>query len=150
MTALAHVIPLNSWQSVRKKFKLNVSLSKFLQFRLNLFLMSHWPIWVTKAYVWVLARLYFLCRPGQIRAIRKNIETAMKDRTPSEISKITQGVLKGMVQHYQEKMLNGFLPMPKLRKFLVTKVSFDGYERVLQDAMRERRGVIILTRQLKT
>jgi len=74
----------------------------------------------------------------------------MKDRTPSEISKITQGVLKGMVQHYQEKMLNGFLPMPKLRKFLVTKVSFDGYERVLQDAMRERRGVIILTRQLKT
>ena len=143
MTSIAQALPLASLNKLRRKFRLNISLSKFLQFRFNLFLMSHSPIWVTKAYIWMLARLYFLCRPGQVKRIRKNIAKAMRDRTPSEVDKITEGVIKGIIQHYQEKMLNGFLPMPKFRKFLVSRVVFDGYERVLQDAIKEGRGVII-------
>jgi lauroyl/myristoyl acyltransferase len=70
---------------------------------------------------------------------------AMNDRTPSEIKKITRGVLKGLIQHYQEKMFNGFLAMPKFRKYLLSRVRFDGYEDVLQDALEEGRGVIIAT-----
>lgn len=143
MTSIAHVVPLDSWRNLRRKFRLKLSLSKFLQFRFNLFLMSHWPIWMTKAYIWVLAKLYFLCRPGQIKTIRKNVAKAMKDRTPSEVDEITRGVVRGMIQHYQEKMFNGFLPMPKFRKFLVSRVLFDGDEQVLHDALKEKRGVII-------
>ncbi|MBW1858616.1 MAG: hypothetical protein JRI70_00730 [Deltaproteobacteria bacterium] len=143
MTSIAEALPLSSLNKLRRKFRLNISLSKFLQFRFNLFVMSHSPIWVTRAYIWILARLYFLCRPGQVKRIRKNIAKAMRDRTPSEVDKITRGVVKGIIQHYQEKMFNGFLPMPKFRRFLVSKVVFDGYERVLQDAIGEGRGVII-------
>jgi lauroyl/myristoyl acyltransferase len=69
----------------------------------------------------------------------------MIDRTPSEIKKITRGVIKGIIHHYQEKMFNGFLPMPKYRKFLLSRVCFDGYEHVLQDALKEGKGVIIAT-----
>ena len=69
----------------------------------------------------------------------------MKDRVPSEINKIARGVLRGMVCHYQEKMFNGFLPMPKFRKFLLSRVCFDEYEHVLQDALKDGRGVIIAT-----
>lgn len=143
MTSIAQALPLSSWNKLRRKFRLNISLSKFLQLRFNLFLMSHSPIWVSRSYIWTLARLYFLCRPGKVKTIRKNIAKALRDRTPSEVDKITRGVIKGTIQHYQEKMINGFLPMPKFRKFLVSRVVFDGYERVLQDAIKEGRGVII-------
>jgi lauroyl/myristoyl acyltransferase len=95
--------------------------------------------------VWTLARLYFFFKPGYADAIQKNIAKAFTDRTPSEVNTILRHVLKGIIQHYQEKMINGFLPMPKLRKLLLSNVTFDGCERVLQDSLKERRGVIIAT-----
>jgi lauroyl/myristoyl acyltransferase len=91
----------------------------------------------------MLARLYFLCRPQKVQRIRRNLTRAMKDRTPSEINKINRGVLKGIVQHYQEKMLNGFLETVRLRGFLMSRVSFDGNEGILTKALNEGRGVII-------
>jgi len=126
VTIIAQALPLSSWHKLRRKFRLSISLSKFLQLRFNLFLMSHSPVWVSRSYIWILARLYFLCRPGQVKTIRKNIAKALRDRTPSEVDKITRGVIKGTIQHYQEKMINGFLPMPKFRKLLVSRVVFDG------------------------
>jgi len=143
VTTLVDVLPLSSFRNLRQWFRVKLSLSKFLQLRFNLFLMSILPISATKAYIWMLVRLYFLCRPGKVQAIRRNLARAMNDRTPSEIRKISRGVIRGMIQHYQEKMFNGFLPMPKFRKFLISKVTFDGCERVLQDAIDEGRGVII-------
>ena len=140
VTTLVDVLPLSSFRNLRHRFRVKLNLSKFLQLRFNLFLMSMLPISATKAYIWMLVRLYFLCRPGKVRAIRRNLVRAMKDRTPSEIRKISRGVIRGMIQHYQEKMFNGFLPMPKFRKFLISKVTFDGCERVLQDAIEEGRG----------
>ena len=109
VTTLVDVLPLSAFRNLRRRFRIELNLSKFLQLRFNLFLMSILPISATKAYVWVLVRLYFLCRPGKVQAIRRNLARAMKDRTPSEINKITRGVVKGIVQHYQEKMLNGGL-----------------------------------------
>lgn len=69
----------------------------------------------------------------------------MKDRQPSEINNIYKGVIKGIVRHYQEKTFNGFLAVPKFKKFLLSRVCFDGFERVLQDALKDGRGVIIAT-----
>ena len=145
MTTLVDVLPLSSFRNLRHRFRAKLSLSKFLQLRFNLFLMSILPISATKTYIWMLVRLYFLCRPGKVQAIRRNLARAMKDRTPSEIRKITRGVVRGMIQHYQEKMFNGFLPMPKYRKFLLSRVCFDECEHVLRDALKEGRGVIMAT-----
>jgi lauroyl/myristoyl acyltransferase len=143
VTTLVDVLPLSSFRNLRHRFRVKLSLSKFLQLRFNLFLMSILPISATKAYIWMLARLYFLCRPQKVQAIRRNLTRSMKDRTPSEINKITRGVLKGIVQHYQEKMLNGFLETERLRGFLMSRVSFDGNEGILTKALKEGRGVII-------
>jgi lauroyl/myristoyl acyltransferase len=143
MTALVDALPFGSLRNLRQRLGVRVSLSKFLQLRFNLFLMSIFPVWLTKAYVWMLARLYFLCRPGKVQAIRRNIARAMNDRTPSQIRKITRGVLKGIVHHYQEKMLNGFFETARLRDFLISRVSFDGNEGILTKALNEGRGVII-------
>jgi lauroyl/myristoyl acyltransferase len=93
----------------------------------------------------MLARLYFLCMRGQVKKIRRNVRKAMNDRTSSEVKRITRGVIRGIIHHYQEKMLNGFLPMPKYRRFLLSRVRFDEYEHVLQNALKEGRGVIIAT-----
>jgi KDO2-lipid IV(A) lauroyltransferase len=60
-----------------------------------------------------------------------------------EKSRITRGALKGTVQHYQEKMLNGFFETARLREFLMSRVSFDGNEDILTEALNEGRGVII-------
>jgi len=145
MTALAHVLPLDSLRSWRKRLSLKLSLSRFLQLRFNIFFMSISPISFIKAYIWILGWLYFKCNPRQTETIRQNIASVLKDRKPWEINKIARGVLSGMIRHYQEKMFNGFLSMPKYRKFLISNVSFDGYERVLEDALKEGRGVIIAT-----
>ncbi len=145
MTTLVDVLPFGSLRNLRQRLSVRLNLSKFLQLRFNLFLMSILPMCFCKAYIWMLVRLYFLCRPGKVQAIRRNIARAMNDRTPSEIRKITRGVFKGMIQHYQEKMVNGFLAVPEVRKLLVSNVTFDGYERILQDALKQERGVIIAT-----
>lgn len=128
-----------------KRLRFRLSLSNFLQLRLNLYLLSVWPIWCTRAYVWALARLYFLFTPGQVDTIRTNVTRALNGRDPREIQKVFRGVLKGIILHYQEKMLNGFYAMPKFRKYLVSNVTFNGGEQVLKDALRENRGVIIAT-----
>jgi lauroyl/myristoyl acyltransferase len=91
----------------------------------------------------MLVKLYFLCRRGQVNKMRRNVAKAMNDRTSSEVKRITRGVIRGIIHHYQEKMFNGFLPMPKYRRFLLSRVCFDEYEHVLQDALKEGRGVII-------
>jgi lauroyl/myristoyl acyltransferase len=107
--------------------------------------MSILPMCLTKIYIWMLVRLYFFFRPGQVKKIRGNIARVMTDRTPSEIRRIKRGVLRGIVRHYQEKMFNGFLSMPRFRKYLLSRVNFDEYEDVLRDALEEGRGVIIAT-----
>jgi lauroyl/myristoyl acyltransferase len=145
MSTLVNALPLDFLAAWRRRVRLKFGLSEFLQLRFNLFLMSFWPIWLTRVYIWILARLYFMCKPGEVKAIRENVAMAMEDRKPWEINKIAGDVLRGMVQHYQEKMLNGFFKTPKLGKFLISGVSFDGCERVLQDALKEGRGVIIAT-----
>ena len=145
MSTLVNALPLDFLVGWRRKLRPKLSLSRFLQLRLNIYLMSILPMWFTEAYISLLARLYFMCNPGQANTIRENVARALKDRKPSEINKIVGGVFRGIVQHYQEKMFNGFLSMSKFRKFLLSRVSFDGYERVLQDALKENRGVIIAT-----
>ena len=145
VTTIVEVLSLNSFRKLRHRLGARVSLSGLFQLRFNLFLMSIFPVSVSKGYIWLLARLYFLCRRGQVKKIRRNLSRAMNDRTPSEIKRITRGVVRGIIQHYQEKMFNGFLAMPKFREFLISNVVFDGYEVVLQDALKEGRGVIIAT-----
>jgi lauroyl/myristoyl acyltransferase len=145
MTALAHILSVESLRDWRQLLGVRLNLSKFLQLRFNLFLMSILPMCFTRIYIWILVRLYFLFRRGQVKKIRRNIARAMNDRTPSEINRIARGVLRGIVQHYQEKMFNGFLAMPKFRKYLLSRVRFDEYEDVLQDALKEGRGVIVAT-----
>ncbi|MCK4391237.1 MAG: lysophospholipid acyltransferase family protein [Desulfobacterales bacterium] len=145
MPTFVHVLPSNRLRNWRQRLRSQLSLSKFLQLRFNLFLLSIWPISFTKAYIWILARLYFMCCPGKTNTILRNIGRALKERQSSEINKIYKGVIRGIIHHYQEKMLNGFFETPKLRKFLISRVCFDGFERVLQDALKEGRGVIIAT-----
>ena len=104
-----------------------------------------WPGWFSKTYIWMLARLYFICSRKQVKIIRNNIAKAMTDRTPSETKEITRGVLRGVIQHYQEKMINGFLSIPSVKELLISNVGLDGHERVLENALEEGRGVIIAT-----
>jgi lauroyl/myristoyl acyltransferase len=145
MGTIARALPIRSLRNWRKRLRFELSLSKFLQLRFNLFLLSVWPISFTKAYVWILSRLYFFFRPGLVSAVRNNVARGLRGRTPQEVDEIVRGVLKGMIRHYQEKMYNGFLAMPKFRKYLASNVIFDGYERVLTEALKEGRGVIIAT-----
>ncbi len=143
MTSLANVLRPVSEQFWWKRFSAKLSLSKFLQLRFNLILMSVFPMWCIRGYIWILARLYFFCHPGQVNRIRKNIAIALRDRTPSEVKKIARGVIRGTIDHYQEKMSNGFFGNAGLKKFLISNVTFDGCEKVLQEALSEGRGVII-------
>jgi len=145
MGSFVQALPASSLRNWRKRlrFRFSLDLSKFLQLKFNLFLLSVWPVWCTRAYIWTLARLYFFFRPGYVETIRHNVARVLNGRSPDEVDKVVRDVLRGVIRHYQEKMFNGFLAMPKFRKLLSSNVVFDGYERVLQDALKEGRGVII-------
>jgi lauroyl/myristoyl acyltransferase len=90
-----------------------------------------------------LARLYFFFRPGLVSVIQNNVARGLAGRTAKEVDRIVGGVIKGIIRHYQEKMLNGFMAMPRLGKFLFSNVISGGCKRVLEDALAEGRGVII-------
>jgi lauroyl/myristoyl acyltransferase len=75
--------------------------------------------------------------------MNRNIALVFKDRTPSEVQQICEGVIRGIVGHYQEKIYNGFFDTPDLRQFLISRVTLNGSARVLHEALKEGRGVII-------
>jgi lauroyl/myristoyl acyltransferase len=69
----------------------------------------------------------------------------MKHRTPSEIDRIARGVRSGMVEHYQEKIFAVLSDVTRLKHYLMSGIPLNGQKRVIEDALKEGRGVIIAT-----
>lgn len=145
MTILTKTLQITSLIGLNKKVKKKNSLSKFLQLRFNLAFMSCLPGCLINAYVWFLAKLYFFIKPELLIEVQKHIYTVMKDYDKKQIKQLSNRVIKGLIKHYQEKMINGFLKKKQLREYLFKNISFDKAEILLKEVLKEERGVIIAT-----
>jgi Kdo2-lipid IVA lauroyltransferase/acyltransferase len=125
--------------------KISLSLSKFLQMRFNSILFRFLPFSVSRAYVMVLGRLYYLLNWSDKTLIRKTIEHVFKRKVPAPIlKKKIKAAFKGIFDHYHEKLFVGYSNFPKLLKFLKSQVNFAGKEH-LEAALEEGKGVILVT-----
>jgi Kdo2-lipid IVA lauroyltransferase/acyltransferase len=131
-----------------KKFripKISLSLSKFMQMKLNSFLFRYLPFSISRCYVMLLGKLYYLLCWGEKTLIRKSIEHVFGRKIPApSLNKKVKAAFKGIFDHYHEKMFVGYSNFPKLLKFLRSKIKFAGAEN-LQAALQDGKGVILVT-----
>ena len=125
--------------------KISLSLSKFLQMKLNSFLFRFLPFSVSRAYIMVLGRLYYLLNWSEKTLIRKTLKYVLGRQIPASILKQKgKAAFKGIFDHYHEKLFVGYSNFPKLLKFLRSRVKFAGAEK-LQAALQGGQGVILVT-----
>jgi Kdo2-lipid IVA lauroyltransferase/acyltransferase len=125
--------------------KISLSLSKFLQMRFNSFLFRFLPFSISRSYIMVLGRLYYLLNRGDKTLIRRTIEHVFKRKIPAPIlKKKVKAAFKGIFDHYHEKLFVGYSNFPKLLKFLKSQVRFEGQEH-LEAALKQGKGVILVT-----
>ena len=124
---------------------ISLSLSKFLQMKLNSFLFRFLPFSVSRCYVTVLGRLYYLLCWAERTLIRKTIKHVFGRKiAPPMLNKKIKAAFKGIFDHYHEKLYVGYSNFPRLLKFLKSQVSFAGAEN-LQAALQDGKGVILVT-----
>ena len=125
--------------------KISLSLSKFMQMKLNSFLFRLLPFSVSRCYIAFLGRLYYLLCWSEKTLIRKTIKYVFRRKTPAPIlNKKVKAAFKGIFDHYHEKLFVGYSNFPRLLKFLRSRVSFAGAEH-LQAALQDGQGVILVT-----
>jgi Kdo2-lipid IVA lauroyltransferase/acyltransferase len=125
--------------------KISLSLSKFLQMRFNSFLFRFLPFSVSRCYVMVLGKLYYLLNWRDKILIRKTIEYVFRRKLPAPIlKKKIKAAFRGIFDHYHEKLFVGYSNFPKLLRFLKSQVHFEGQEH-LQAALDKGKGVILVT-----
>jgi len=125
--------------------KISLSLSKFMQMKLNSFLFRYLPFSISRGYVMVLGRLYYLLCRAEKTLIRKTINHVFGRKIPASIlNKKVKAAFKGIFDHYHEKLFVGYSKFPKLLKFLRSRVTFAGAEN-LQAALQDGKGVILVT-----
>lgn len=133
---------------VSKKFclpKFSLSLSKFLQMRVNSFLFHFLPFSVSRCYLMVLGKLYYLLNWAEKALIRKTINHVFRRKLPAPLlNRKIKAAFKGIIDHYHEKLFVAYSNFPKLLKFLRSKVKFAGAEH-LRAALQDGKGVILVT-----
>jgi Kdo2-lipid IVA lauroyltransferase/acyltransferase len=125
--------------------KISLSLSKFLQMRLNSFLFRLLPFSVSRFYIKVLGRIYYLLNWTEKTLIRKTIKHVLGTQVPTtSLHKKVKAAFKGIFDHYHEKLFVGYSNFPRLLEFLKSRVRFAGAE-TLQAALEDGKGVILVT-----
>ena len=94
--------------------KISLSLSKFMQMKLNSFLFRYLPFSVSRCYVRLLGKLYYLLCWAEKTLIRKTIKHVFGRKIPAPIlNKKIKAAFKGIFDHYHEKMFVGLFPLPE-------------------------------------
>jgi KDO2-lipid IV(A) lauroyltransferase len=131
-----------------KRFRLpkfSLGLSKFLQMRFNSFLFGFLPFSVSRCYLMVMGRLYYLLNWKEKALIQKTIRHVFKRKFPAPIlNQKIKAAFKGIFDHYHEKLFVGYSNFPKLLKFLKSQIRFAGEDQ-LKAALRRGKGVILVT-----
>ena len=126
-------------------FNISLSLSKFLQMRLNSFLFRWLPFSVSRRYLLFLGKLYFFLNRQERDLIRRTIKHVFRLKLPvAEMNRRIKTAFTGILDHYHEKLFVGYSSFPKLLKFLKSRVRFAGSEQ-LEEALQDGRGVILVT-----
>lgn len=124
---------------------MKLSLSKFLQMRLNNVLFRFLPFSLSRWYIAWLGRLYYLVNWRERVQISMTIrEVFPRGRSPGKCQKKIKGMFQGIFDHYHEKLFVGYSNFPKLLDFFRTQVRFRGEEE-LRETLAAGNGALLVT-----
>ena len=122
-----------------------MKLSRFLQWRFNIFLYKNLGWEVCFHYIHFLGKLFFLMKREERDKIINSIQYVFEGRKGNdEIKKIRRKVFKGILSHYYEKVFNAYVDINELKGFF--KKSIDARHLYkLDKALRHGKGVLFVT-----
>lgn len=130
---------------VGPKISRNLTLSKFLQMRINSFLFRFLPFTISRWYIVLLGRLYYLIHWQERKIIQQTITYVFKRKMGAKnLHHKIKATFKGIFDHYHEKLFVAYSNFPRLLLLLNKRISFEGVEN-LHKALDERKGVILVT-----
>ncbi len=123
----------------------NLNLSKFLQMRLNSWLIRFLPFWLSRLYLMFLGRLYYCFNRKEKKLIENTIQFVLgKKLQGRKLRRVKRQTFHGIFDHYHEKLYLAYTPFKRLRKFFAKKMRFEG-EEALQEALALGKGAILAT-----
>ncbi len=124
---------------------MHISLSKFLQLRLNIFLYKKLSWEVISLYIIILGKLYLFFNRKEKRKIKKGLETAFEGcRNKSEMKIIRRNVFQGLISHYYEKLFNAFSSAEILKNFIHRNIKSNGLN-TIEEGLGIGKGVFLIT-----
>lgn len=122
-----------------------VGLSRFLQWRVNTYIVRFLPLALSRAYLCFLGCIYYALNREERKVIEKAIGTILRGKyRPEEIKRVTELAIKGIFTHYHEKLLNAYANYKWLCSFVFQNIRLRNQE-LLDAALKKGRGVILVT-----
>ena len=123
----------------------NLNLSKFLQMRLNSWIIRFLPFFMSRYYLILLGKLYYFfnCRERQLinATINHVLESSL---SPEKLRQTRRQTFTGIFDHYHEKLYLAYNPYERIKKFFAKNMNFEG-EAALQQALALGKGAILAT-----
>ncbi len=121
------------------------NLSRFCQLRINVFLTRNLPFWLSRWYLGLISKIYFLLRPGEKDKIQEAVIRVWQHKmAPCKLARTVRKTFRDIVTHYHEKLVIAYCRPRKVERFLKKKVQLAG-EKLLPEALSVGKGVILVT-----
>lgn len=117
-----------------------ITLSTFLQAKINTYIFKYFHPRLTYCYVYALGKLYFFFNKKERQTIQKNVNEVVGRSN----SKIVKNVYKGIIKHYYEKLLMAYYDLNKFLAHIKKNAEIKGKE-ILDEALKSGNGVILAT-----
>jgi len=124
---------------------MQLSLSRFLQWKINILLCQKLGWNFAFFYIMVLGNLYFLFKQNEKKKIKEAVTMVFAgQKKESEKRTIVRGVFKGILWHYYEKIFNVYSSLDRLKSFFNQHIEPEGIPAIEQGIARGR-GVLLVT-----
>jgi len=120
-------------------------VSRFFQWRPNTFLVRWLPFFLSRAYLGLFGRIYYILERQEGDAIRENLYAAAR-KVPfvAPLDEVVHSTFLGIYTHYFEKLVTAYAPVEKVYRFVEQRTTLQD-ERLLQEALALGRGVILVS-----
>jgi KDO2-lipid IV(A) lauroyltransferase len=127
------------------RLKVRTGLSRFLQWRPNAMLMRYLPLRISRAYIGLLGKAYFLFNRSERDEIKRNLTAVIRKMPRTDTVGLTiRRTFHGVFSHYHEKLFTAYANYHKVCRFIKNRVAFEG-QHLLDQALAQGRGVILVT-----
>ena len=130
---------------IKLSWKFSLNLSKFCQARMNVFLFRFLPFWVSRWYLALLGKIYYLFKRKEKELIQGTIRHIFGgELEPCSLKILIRDTFRGIIDHYHEKLFVAYSNFPRLLKFLKNRIILTGEEE-FQACLTRGLGLILVT-----